>query len=51
MKNYILNAFEGDFTYMWNLKTKINEKEEQKQTYKYREHFDGCRWEWGWGPQ
>ena len=29
-----------DFTYMWNLKNKIHEQAEQKQTQRYREHFD-----------
>ena len=28
------------FTYMWNLKNKINE---QKQTCRYREQTDGCQ--------
>ena len=28
-----------DFTYMWNLKNKIHEHIEQKQTCKYREHI------------
>ena len=32
-----------DFTYMWNLKNKINEQADQKQTHRYREHFDGCQ--------
>ena len=27
----------------WNLKTKINKQVEQKQTHRYREHFDGCQ--------
>ena len=26
-----------------NLKTKINKQAEQKQTHRYREHFDGCQ--------
>ena len=26
-----------------NFKNKINEKAEQKQTHRYREHFDGCQ--------
>ena len=26
-----------DFTYMWNLKNKINEQAKQKQTHSYRE--------------
>ena len=30
-----------DFTYMWDLKNKINQQAEQKQTHRYREHFDG----------
>ena len=37
-----------DCTYMWNLKNKINRQTEQKQTHKYREHFEGTRWEQGW---
>ena len=28
-------------------KNKINEQAEQKQTHKYREHFDGCQAEGG----
>ena len=30
---------------MWNLKNKINEQIKQKQTYRYREHFDDCQME------
>ena len=30
------------FTYMWNLRNKIN-KQNKKKTYRYREHFDGCQ--------
>ena len=30
-----------DFTYMWNLKNKINEQAKQKQTLRYREQTDG----------
>ena len=30
------------FTYMWNLKNKINEQVEQKQSDWYRENFDSC---------
>ena len=26
-----------------NIENKINEEAEQKQTHKYREHFDSCR--------
>ena len=26
-----------------SLKTKINEQADQKQTHRYREHFDGCQ--------
>ena len=29
-----------DFTYMWNLKNKINEQAKQKQTHRYREQTD-----------
>ena len=36
-----------DFTYMWNLKNKINEQADQKQTHRYREHFDGCQMKGG----
>ena len=32
-----------DFTYMWNLKNKINEKTEQKQIYRYKEQTDDCQ--------
>ena len=32
-----------DFTYMQNLKNRINEQVEQKQIYRYKEHFDGCQ--------
>ena len=38
-----------DFTYMWNLKNKINKQVDQKQTHKYREHFDGCQLKDGLG--
>ena len=31
-----------DFNYMWNLKNKINKQAEQKQTRRYKDHFDGC---------
>ena len=31
-----------DFTYMWNLKNKINEQTKQKLICRYREHFDSC---------
>ena len=30
-----------DFTFMWNLKNKINKQAKQKQTHRYREHSDG----------
>ena len=32
-----------DFTYVWNLKNRINKQTEQKQTHRHREHFDGCQ--------
>ena len=32
----------SDFTYMWNLEKK-KEQTKQKQTHRYREHFDGCQ--------
>ena len=28
--------------YQFNLKKKTNEEAEQKQTHRYKEHFDGC---------
>ena len=38
-----------DFSYMWNLKIKIKKQAKQKQTHKYREHFEGYQM-WGtWG--
>ena len=36
------------FTYMWNLKNKINEQVEEKHTHRYREHFEVARWEGYW---
>ena len=33
----------NDFTYMWNLKNKINEQTKQKQIHRYREKTDGCQ--------
>ena len=33
----------GDFTYMWNLKIKINEQAEQKHTNRLKKHFDRCQ--------
>ena len=30
-------------TYMWNLKTNINEKTKQKQIHRYRKQTDGCQ--------
>ena len=30
-----------DFTYMWNLKYKINEQTKQTQTYSHRQQTDG----------
>ena len=35
--------FAYDFTYMWNLKNKVNEQVKQKQTHRYREQTDGCQ--------
>ena len=32
-----------------NLKSKIIEQAEQKQTHRYREHFDGCQMKRGTG--
>ena len=32
-----------DFTYMWNLKNKINEQTKMKPTHRYREQTDGCQ--------
>ena len=32
-----------DVIYVWNLKNKVNECAEQKQTHGYREHSDGCQ--------
>ena len=37
------------FTYVWNLKNKINEETKWKQTHKYREQTDGCQMEGGLG--
>ena len=31
-----------DFTFMWNLKNKINEQTKLKQIHRYREQTDGC---------
>ena len=28
---------------MWNLKSKINEQTEKKQTHRYREQLDSCQ--------
>lgn len=33
------------FTYLWNLKNKTNEQEEQKEAHRNREHFDGSQME------
>ena len=38
-----------DFTYMWNLKNKTNEKIKQKQIHRYREQMGGCQRGEGWG--
>ena len=43
-----------NFIYMLNLKIKINERGEQKQTHRYREHFDHCQMGeklWGMGEK
>ena len=32
-----------DFTYLWNLMTKISEQTKQKQSPRYREWIDGCQ--------
>ena len=37
-----------DFTYMWNLKNKINEQTKQKQTHTSREQTVGCQIVGGW---
>ena len=41
-----------DFTYMWNLKYRINKQTKPKQTHRYREQTDGCQrggfWGTGW---
>ena len=37
-----------DFTYMYNLNIKINKQADQKQTHRYKEHFDGCQMRAGW---
>ena len=37
------------FTYLWNLKNKINEQTKQKQTHRYREQTDGCQMGGGLG--
>ena len=31
------------FTYMWNLKSKINEQRKEKETHKERDQTDGCQ--------
>ena len=38
-----------DFTYMWNLISKTNEKIKQNQTDRYREQTGGCQREKGVG--
>ena len=40
-----------DFTYMWNLKNKINTHTKQKQTHTYREQIDGCQMGEGLGDE
>ena len=30
-----------DFTYIWNLRNKINEQIKEKQTHRYKEQIDG----------
>ena len=32
-----------DFTFTWNLKNRVNEWAEQKQTHSYRDQTDGCQ--------
>ena len=32
-----------DFTYMWNLKSKIDKQTKQKQTHRYRAETGGCQ--------
>ena len=32
-----------DFTYMWNLKNKINTQTKQKQTHRQRKQVNGCQ--------
>ena len=38
----------SDFTYMWNLKTKLNKKK-QKQAHRYRDQIIGYQKGWGSG--
>ena len=38
-----------DFTYMWNLKNKINEQTKLKQTHSNTEQTDGCQGGGVWG--
>ena len=36
-----------DFTYLWNLKNKINQQRKQKQSHRHRKYLDGyqtVRW-------
>ena len=33
---------------IWHLKHKISEQAEQKQTHRYREHFNSCQMGEGW---
>ena len=36
-------VYKLDFTYMWNLESKINEQTKQKQTHRHREQTSGCQ--------
>ena len=38
-----LKGWPYDFTYMWNLETKIREQPRLKQTHRSREQTDGCQ--------
>ena len=42
-KSDIERQMPEDFTYMWNLKIKINKQAEQKQNHRYGEYFHGCQ--------
>ena len=39
-------AIPYDFTYIWNLKNKINKQTKLKQNHRYRKQTDGCQREW-----